>query len=166
HAADARHLPPQMSTGMLKTVASPASDGVAQIHVTAAVTAARALEPRPTHTRHWLIPNDRDAGSIDPNIGRPSGDQAPFFAPLEPRCCTFNQPTALQQVPDVEARVGLDEAVERDAGMVVVFKQSECHQCENKACGRCGIPRELVRRWSEQPRCRNKTIRKLETYQV
>jgi transposase-like protein len=29
-----------------------------------------------------------------------------------------------------------------------------------------GIPRELVRRWSEQHRRRNKTIRKLETYQV
>jgi hypothetical protein len=110
---------------MPKTVASPASDGVAQIRVSAAMTAARALEPRPTHTRHWPIPNDCDAGSIDPNIGRPSGDQA-----------------------------------------LVVFKQSECHQCENKACGRCGIPRELVRRGSEQHRRRNETIRKLETYQV
>jgi hypothetical protein len=29
-----------------------------------------------------------------------------------------------------------------------------------------GIPRELVRRWSEQHRRRNETIRKLETYQV
>src|SRR5262249_14127762 len=127
-----------MSTGMLKAVASPASDGVAQIHVTAAMTAARALEPRPTHTRHWLIPNDRDAGSIDPNIGRPSGDQAPFFAPLEPRRCIFYQPAALQDRPNIDAPVGFDNEVGGEVRRVSVVQSEACnHEGEIKAQWGC-----------------------------
>src|SRR5262249_9742528 len=112
-ATDTRRLPPQVAARMLKTVAPPTGDHVPQVHVPATPTEHRALKPRPTNARHGLIPRHRNSGSIDPNIGCLCDEEAGFFTPLEPRRCAFDKPATLQQVPDVEARVGLDEQVER-----------------------------------------------------
>src|SRR6516164_485978 len=110
---------------MLKTVTSPASDRLQSVHVPATSTACRALEPRPADARYRLVPRHRNSGSIDPNIGRPSGGQALFFTPLEPRGCIFCQPAALQEHPDIEARVGFDDQVVGHAGVVMVVAQTE-----------------------------------------
>jgi len=115
-------------------MAGAAGDHVAQVYIPATPTTRRTLKPRSAGARHRLVPHYRNPSSIDPNIGRLSGELAPFFTPLEPRRRTFSQPAALQQHPDIKARVGFDDQVVGDVGVVVVFEQSECHQCENKAC--------------------------------
>jgi hypothetical protein len=72
-----------------------------------------------------------------------AGKRVPFFTPLEPGHCTFNQRAALQQRPDVETRVGFDEVIERKVvGVSVVVKQSEAtdHRGETKARG--WLPRQ------------------------
>jgi hypothetical protein len=78
HAADAERLTPEVSNCVLKTVTSPASPSAALINMSATPRTGRgrALEPRPADTRHRLVPHYRNPSSIDPNIGRPSGDQA------------------------------------------------------------------------------------------
>ena len=80
----------------------------------------RALKPRPADTRHRLVPNYRNPNSVDPNIGRLSGELAPFFTPHQHCGRTFNQRAALQQHPDIEARPVLDEAIERKVRVVIV----------------------------------------------
>ena len=102
-------------------------------------TACRALEPRPADARHRLVPRHRNSGSINPHIGRPSGEQVGFFTPLEPRRCIFCQPAALQEHPDIEARVGFDDQVVGHAGVVMVVAQTETanHECETKARQGC-----------------------------
>src|SRR5262249_61270049 len=113
---------------MLKTVTSPASPSAALINMSATPSAGRgrALEPRPADSRHRLVPHYRNPNSINPNIGRVAGKRVPFFTPLEPGHCTFNQRAALQQRPDVETRVGFDEVIERQGiGVSVGGEQSE-----------------------------------------
>jgi hypothetical protein len=125
---------------MLKTVTSPASPSAALINMSATPSAGRgrALEPRPADSRHRLVPHYRNPNSIDPNIGRVAGKRVPFFTPLEPGHCTFNQRAALQQRPDVETRVGFDEVIERKViGVSVVVEQSEAtdHGVKSKRAG-------------------------------
>jgi len=101
---------------------APASPSVAQINMSATPSAGRgrALKPRPADTRHRLVPNYRNPNSVDPNIGRLSGELAPFFTPHQHCGRTFNQRAALQQHPDIEARPVLDEAIERKVRVVIV----------------------------------------------
>jgi hypothetical protein len=109
HAAHTRRLSPQVAAGVVEAMAGAAGDRIPQVHVPTSLTTCRALKPRTANALHRLVPSDCDAGSIDPNTGRTAGDQAPFFAPLEPRGCAFEKRATLQQDPDIEARVGLDE---------------------------------------------------------
>ena len=80
----------------------------------------RTLKPRSAGARHRLVPHYRNPSSIDPNIGRLSGELAPFFTPHQHCGRTFNQRAALQQHPDIEARPVLDEAIERKVRVVIV----------------------------------------------
>jgi hypothetical protein len=85
-----------------------------------------ALEPWATDAQHRLVPKYRDASPIDPNIGRLSAELAPFFAPLELCRCAFGDRAALQQHPNIEARVGLYEEVGRKVvGVSAIVEQSE-----------------------------------------
>src|SRR5262249_60749688 len=80
-AADTRRLPPQVAARIFQAMASPTGDHAAQVHVPATPAAHPALEPRPANARDRLVPRHRNAGSIDPNIGRPSGGQATTYPP-------------------------------------------------------------------------------------
>ena len=113
-----------------------------------------------------------------------------MVAPLEPRDRPFHERAEAVELERVQAGPVFDQAVGRDTWVVLIVVQSEGtgHLCETNTerqadvsrlnagnvsikptqgpSGCRGIPRELVRRWSEQHRRRNETIRKLETYQV
>ena len=89
---------------------------VAQVYIPATPTTRRTLKPGSAGARHRLVPHNRNPSSIDPNIGRLSGELAPFFTPRQHCGCTFTQRAALQQHPDVETPVGFDEAIERKVG--------------------------------------------------
>jgi hypothetical protein len=120
HAAHTRRLPPQVANCMPKTVTLPASDRVSQVHVTATLTATRALEPWPANARHRLVPNNGDGSFVDPNTGRTAGKLALLFAPLEPCRCPFDESSTLQQLPDIDARVGFSDQVVGNTGVVIV----------------------------------------------
>jgi hypothetical protein len=64
---DARRLAPEMTTGVLQPMALSAPDRIAQIQVPSPA-AASALEPGPPDARHWLVPNNRNARSVDPEV--------------------------------------------------------------------------------------------------
>src|SRR6516165_9718693 len=133
-AVNARHRTVQVAARIVETAAGPAGDHVTQVYIPTTPTTRRTLKPRSAGARHRLVPHNRNPSSIDPNIGRLSGELAPFFTPLEPRRRTFSQPAALQQHPDIEARVGFDDQVVGHAGVVMVVAQTETanHECETK----------------------------------
>ena len=86
--ANAGRLPAQMARGIVKGAGTtPARDSVAQAREARAArreinmansssAPLRALEPRATDARHWLVPHDRNADSADPKIARADGGQA------------------------------------------------------------------------------------------
>jgi len=59
-----------------------------------------------------------------------------FLTPRQHRDRTFDEPAALQEHPDIEARVGFDVG---HAGVVMVVTQTETanHECETKARQGC-----------------------------
>ena len=120
-------------------MAGAAGDHVAQVYIPATPTTRRTLKPRSAGARHRLVPHYRNPSSIDPNIGRLSGELAPFFTPRQHCGRTFNQRAALQQHPDVETPVGFDEAIERKVGRVVIVAQAKTanHGSETKAQWGC-----------------------------
>src|SRR5262245_27700113 len=95
---------------MLKTQASGTSDSDdvaadvgAQIQKPHSPLPA-AQEPGPSDARHWLVPNYRDASSVDQKIGGPSGEVAASLCQSDLCLCPIDQRADPIQPEHIEAR--------------------------------------------------------------
>jgi hypothetical protein len=87
----------------------------------ASLLAHGTFKPRTTDAWHRLVPPDHDWSSIDEEIRR-SAKQAPcFFAPSDLDLGPFGQGATLEQVPDVQSCIRLDQTIARHADVVVIF---------------------------------------------
>jgi hypothetical protein len=105
-------LLPEVATCVVEPVTSSASDRIQQIDVPAPPGAPRALEPR----QCVVGPHHRHGVPVDQKIGRAPGQAVtPVLAPAKLRHRSFHEAATSVQLEDVNARVGLDEAIAGDA---------------------------------------------------
>jgi hypothetical protein len=96
-----------------------------------------------------------DAAQLGANFIEPIGQEQAYCRPRNGPSLEayWREDFEEAQAPDFRCCLGPNQHLEGAAARRVHYRDR-------------GIPREFVRRWSEQHRRRNKTIRKLETYQV